>query len=192
MSKVKKKTRFATVNEPKKVNIIEERKAPNTNKATKLWMSCFTDYLEEKELPKLNELDIQNLPEILENFYSEVRKKERKDNPEPAQHEDDARLYKNTTLKAIRGALARHFKETHSIDIISGERFLWANAVFEGMQKINKAKGKGNIISKPPMDDSDLAKITQYFKEGMGGPLNPALLQEICLFYVVLYMCRRG
>lgn len=60
------------------------------------------------------------------------------------------------------------------------------------MIKINKEKGKGVINSKPPIEDVDLLKLTTFFKKGMQGPPDPALLQEICLFYIVMYMCRRG
>lgn len=196
--KKKKTSRFKTVNDNKKQAIFDKRKKPNTNKATKLWLNCFCDYLLEKDYNTLEELPTNELPLVLEQFYSEVRKKESKNSPpvpeNSAENDDDdpERLYKNTTLKAIRGALARHFKETRSIDIISSEKFIRANQIFEGVQKINKEFGTGNIVSKPPIDDADLAKITEYFERGMNGPTNPALLQELCLFYVVLYMCRRG
>lgn len=198
-SKSAKKSRFKTVNDTKKQHIFDQRKKPNTNKATKLWLNCFKDYLLEKNYNTMEELTNDELPLVLEQFYTEVRKKEGKSNPErekamPENDDDDDpnRLYKNTTLKAIRGALARYFKEKRSIDIISSEKFLRANEIFQGVQTINKQFGKGNIVNKPPIDDADLAKITEYFETGMNGPTNPALLQEICLFYMVLYMCRRG
>lgn len=194
MSKLQKKTRFATSTADKQEKIIQERSRPNTQRATKLWINCFTDYLQEKELPTIDELTIQNLPGILEQFYSEVRKKEVRDDPEGAAEnsEELGKLYKNTTLKAIRSALTRYFKDKLCIDIISNEAFIRANSIFAGIQKINKALGKGNVVSKPPLEDIDLKKITDYFKEGMSGPPNAALLQEIVLFNTVLYMCRRG
>lgn len=188
-----KKSRFGTTTEEKTQYVMDKRKAPNTNKATKLWLQCFTDYLLEKDLPKIETLTINTLPTILENFYTDVRKKEAQSNPEnEAGDDDDQRLYKNTTLKAIRAALGRYFKEKLSIDIMSNENFIRANQIFEGVQRINKEKGKGNVTNKPPIDDSDLTKITHYFRQGMNGPPNPGLLQEVVLFYVLLYMCRRG
>lgn len=189
--KSKKTKRHVTVTEKGVDEILEKRKRPNTNRATKLWFACFTEYLEEKELPKVEEISNDDLPKILEQFYTEVRKKEAKNVP-PEEMKDDIRLYKNSSMKAIRGALARHFKETRSIDIIASEKFIRANEVFKGVQQINKAKGLGTIISKPPIDDSDLHRITTYFKAGMAGPPNAELLQECLLFYIILYMCRRG
>lgn len=195
MSTTTKKTRFGKASESKKEYIISQRKKPSTHKATKLWMNCFTDYLAEKELPKLDDITREQLPQILEQFYSEVRKKEVRDNPEEnslEEEENTAALYKNTTLKAIRSALNRYFKDKLGIDIISSEPFIKANAIFEGVQKINKALGKGNIVSKPTLEDVDLKKITEYFKSGMAGPPNPTLLQQIVLFNAIMYMCRRG
>lgn len=196
MSERKKTSRFGTVNSSEKNLILSKRKAPNTNKATRLWLTCFTDYLLEKDLPKIENISTETLPFILEQFYSEVRKKESTASPPNEQateeEKDDAKLYKNTTLKAIRAALTRYFKETKSIDIINNESFIRANEIFDGMQKINKEKGKGNVISKPPIDDCDLMKISHYFRQGMNGPPNPSLLQEVVLFYVLFYMCRRG
>lgn len=75
---------------------------------------------------------------------------------------------------------------------MSNEKFVRANAIFQGVTKINKEKGKGFIVSKPPIEDVDLLKLTTFFREGMSGPPNPTLLQEICLFYIVMYMCQRG
>lgn len=147
MSKMKKKSRFGSSNEEKCAEIIQQRSKPNTQKATKLWINCFTDYLAEKELPKIETLNRENLPKILEHFYAEVRKKEIHAHPDNAPENDGetGALYKNTTLKAIRGALARYFKDKLCIDIMSNEAFICSNQIFEGVTKINKSLGKGNI-----------------------------------------------
>lgn len=188
--------RFSTTNSKKSDYIRSKGKSDNTNKATKLWLQCFMDYLLEKQLPAIDKITTPELPFILEQFYSDVRKKEAQANPPHEQavneEDDDSRLYKNTTLKAIRAALTCYFKTNLSINIVSNESFIKANEIFEGVQHINKQKGKGNIVSKPPIDDTDLVKITTYFKDAMNGPANPTILQEIVLFYTVFYMCRRG
>ena len=46
-------------------------------------------------------------------------------------------------MHTIRAALARFFCDKKGIDIISNERFIQANAIFTGLQKINKKKGLG-------------------------------------------------
>ena len=50
-------------------SILEGRNAKNTKRATKSNIKIFHDYLMEKKLPKLDELDIIELPSILEKFY---------------------------------------------------------------------------------------------------------------------------
>ena len=42
--------------------------------------------------------------------------------------------------------------------------------MFEGVTKINKEVGLGNIRSHPPIDDSDPCKLNDYFKQEMEGP----------------------
>lgn len=192
MDKKPKTSRFKTSKPRDTEYVLSKRKKPNTNKATRLWLTCFTDYLAEKKLPTIDKLLDGQIPFILEQFYTEVRKKEKRDYAQDEEDDNDARLYKNTSLKAIWAALTRYFKETQSINIMSNKNYIRANEIFEGVQKINKEKGKGNIVSKPPIDDTDLVKITAYFKSAMNGPPNPVLLQEIVMFYTLLYMCHHG
>ena len=66
---------FKTLNNDEKQKILKNRKAENINKATELWVSCFKQYLLEKQLPILELLTTDDLPDILCNFYSEVKKK---------------------------------------------------------------------------------------------------------------------
>lgn len=181
-----KKRRFATVNNEKREGIMEKWNKPNTNKATKLWVNCFTDFLEEKEYNKIDLLTDAELPTILENFYTEVRRKNLKDN-----NEEDT-MYSNTTLRAIRAALNRYFKEKRGIDIISNNAFIKANQLFTRMQKINKEEGRGTIKHKEPISKPDLQKLNTYFEQNMEGPPNPKLLQEYVIFNIIYYTGRRG
>lgn len=181
-----KKRPFATVNEEKKDYIMNKRNKPNTNKATKLWMNCFQEYLEEKNHPKVEDIEDSQLPSILENFYTEVRRKNLKENAQ----EDT--MYSNTTLRAIRAALNRYFKEKKGIDITSNSAFIKANELFTGVQKINKEEGRGTIKHKEIITQADLVKLNIYFEQNMDGPPNPKLLQEYVLFNIIYYMGRRG
>ena len=136
----------------------------------------------------------------MEQFYSEIRlKKPRKsdcDNPDETEAEmkdnDPKNNYKNTTMKSVRGALNQHFKKTHGLDIISNEKFIHANGMFENIQNINKDIGLGLIKSYPPIDDSDLVKIKQYFEANMATAPNAQNLQEITIFFILFCMCHRG
>ena len=58
---------------------MSERKAKNTNRATKQWMNALTDYLKEKELGLIEGIATSDLPSILGDFYFSIRKQKKKE-----------------------------------------------------------------------------------------------------------------
>ena len=211
ITKIEKSTRFNDISSEEKEGILYKKNRENTNKSTKLWVQCFSEYLIEKGLPDVDAIDTLDLPAILEDFYACVCKKAKNSDEDDDQEgqEDTVSIpklpnaavlpkrkkktcYKNTSMKAIRGGLCCYFKDKRSIDIISGEAFIRANSVFTGILQINKEKGLGDIKSKTEMSQFDMDILQNYFKTSMAGPPNPQLLQEIIIFYVLYYMCRRG
>lgn len=172
--------RFKRCTTKDKSDIYDGRKAPNTNKATKLWMNCFSDYLKEKKLPPVYKIESDDLPNILSDFYTELRKT------------DGENDYKISTLKCIRAALNRYFKGKHGLDIIADRRFIKTNEMVKGVTRKAKLDGRGEINSKPPIEPEDLKKISDYIDKNMSGPPNGVLLQEAVLFYIIYYMCHRG
>ena len=191
--------RFKSTTREQKDVIYNARKSENTNRATRTWVTCFNEYLAEKNLPHEADLDLQDLPSILADFYVELRKKNVKKIahklgdggkvvPQNAELDD----YKNTSLKCIRAALNRHFKGTRNIDIISNPLFIQCNEMFQGVTKKGKRESRGEIDSKPPIEPEDLDKIAEYFKLNMKGTPNPTKLQEMLLFYIIYFGGRRG
>lgn len=178
--KVKGKSRFFTKTSTQKQNILDGRKAASTNKATKVWMKCFNDYLTEKDLPDADTILIDELPDVLTNFYTELRKAD-------AQGE-----YKTSTLKCIRAAINRYYKNSKSLDILSDPRFIRSNEMFTGVARKAKEEGRGETASRPPIEEDDMKKISAYFAEHLNGPPNPEKLLEMALFSIIYYMCRRG
>lgn len=177
----KKKSRFKTVQIEEKNDTMGQRKAPSTNQATKLWVKCLRQYLSEKKLPALEDMETKDLPDMLENFYIELRKA------------DCQGEYKTSTLKCIRAALNRYFKEERSLDILNDQRFIRCNEMFTGVTRKAKLEGRGETESMPPIEPEDLQLISEYFQRNMDGPANPQKLQEIVLFNIIYYMgrCRR-
>ena len=57
---------------------------------------------------------------------------------------------------------------------------------------MNKEAGLGVTCSYPPIENIHLKRIVEYSKEKMLEPPNAKNLQEIMIFYVLFYMCRRG
>ena len=64
--------------------------------------------------------------------------------------------------------------------------------MFQGVTKKGKREGRGEVESKPPIDEEDMDKLSKYFKKNMRGPPNPMKLQEMLFFYVIYYGGRRG
>ena len=67
--------RFKTLSKGEKEMIMEGRSAENTVKATRLWVDCFREYLAEKNLPAIEDILDVDLPKVLFNFYTEVKKR---------------------------------------------------------------------------------------------------------------------
>ena len=137
-----------------------------------------------KNYANLEDIENDDLPNILTNFYTEVSKKKKGVNGDFE--------YKNTTLKCIRAAINRHFRETQSLDIIADHHFIAANEMFKGIQQKGKNEGRGEVESLPSIEEGDFQKLSNYFKEKMQGPPDPQTLQEINIFNIVYYMGQRG
>ena len=190
---------FKSTTKDVKEAIFNGRKADNTNRATITWVTCFKEYLTEKQLKPKEQLSNAELASVLSDFYVELRKKKVKkithklgqDGKVVPEH-DDRDYYKNTSLKCLRAALNCHFKATRNIDIINNEIFIQSNEMFQGVTKKGKCKGRDEIESKLPIEEEDMEKISNYFKKNMRGPPNPAKLQEMMLFNVIYYGGRRG
>ena len=169
-----------------------------------MWVNCFKDYLKENSLPSIDLISNEQLADVLCDFYVEVKKKKPNPNDQievkdegdtyfaPPVDEDTALSYKTSTLRLIRGALTRYFKDTRKLDIRSNDLFIEANEMFIGKTKHNKEKGLGNINNKPPIEDPDLSKLYSYFQSEMQKGVNPKVLQQSVLFFVTYYLCRRG
>ncbi len=91
-STAKKKYTFRQLNNEEKQKILDNRMAKNTKNATKLWIGYFKDFLQLERLPDIDSVNTDELPSILENFFSGLQIC-------PDQS------YKNSSLKCIRAAV---------------------------------------------------------------------------------------
>ena len=196
VNKIQERT-FKTSSKEDIENILEQKDPVNTKKSMKLWMNCFRQYLSAKSKPSPEDILSDELPETLQLFYAEVQKKGKKTDRQNISDDekiafDEVEGYKNTTMRTIRAAIARFYHETRSLDIISNENFIRANAIFTGIQKINNKKGLGTINRKTPINEHDISQLIEYFRVSIIADLNPRNLQNICIFNILYYMCRRG
>ena len=107
----------ATIPEEKQ-ELLEARNKKNTNHATKSNLKVQADCLGEKQLKTFEEFHDDELPDMLDTFYSDLRRK-------------DGELYKLQSLKCIRAGINRYTKEHRNIDITADPSFSIANECFK-------------------------------------------------------------
>ena len=101
-------------------------------------------------------------------------------------------LYQTSSFKVLREGLNRWFKRNKQIDIVSDERFMRANLVFDGVQVKAKKTGKGTVKNTPPITTEDLKKIGNYFFVDHVTEPSPKILQQCVQFYIMYFFCRCG
>ena len=174
-----KTARFGTSTHQEISEILEGRNAKNTNKATKNSVSALKEYITEKQLPILEETLDCDLPDLLQQFYVDARKK-------------NSDLYHTQTMKNIRSGLNRYFQEKRRINIINELEFSQANMVFKGVQVRAKKAGCGVRRSTPTIDDNDMKLLAKYFCIDHVSSPNAKVLQSNVIFNVIYYTCRWG
>ncbi len=172
-------SRFATVSTAEQKKLLERRQSKSTREQTKCHMNILRMYLMEKNLPKIEEIQDAELPNILKDFYSSVRK-------------EDSGMYKLASLKCIHASLNRFMKEERNIDIIADPRFIQANHMFKAMSVETKHQGKAVTVSKKVIEECDLQKIAEHFHHDHTEEPDPKLLQQNILFNVIYFFVCRG
>ena len=171
--------RFGNTTDSEKHEILEGRNAKNTNRATKSCITILRDYLSEKQLPAVELLDIDELPDILMDFYTNLRKV-------------DGENYKLQSLKCIRAGINRYMKAEKGIDIISSDKFVKANEMFRGVGKQLRIHGLGSTKSTPVITENDIQKISQYFHHDIMNKPDAKKIQRCVIFNIIYFFCRRG
>ena len=171
--------RFSSKSEQEKSDILEGRNAKNTKRATKSNLKTFLDFLIEKSLPKLEDMDVDTLARVLEDFYVNLKRIDGED-------------YKLQSIKCIRAGINRWTKANRNLDIISDVCFTRANEMFKGVSKIARETGKGSTKSYPVIEQEDLERIATYFLHDIVNELDPRKLQKCVLFYIIYFFCHRG
>ena len=171
--------RFHSKTEVEIERILLERTAKNTRRATKSNLKTFYNYLTEKGLPKLKDLGVLQLAEILENFYPSLRKVDGDD-------------YKLQSIKCIRAGINRWTKENRNLDIIADVRFTKANEIFKGVSKIVREKGKGSTKSTAVIAQEDLERLAIFFLHDVMNHPDPRKIQKCMIFYIIYFFCHCG
>ena len=168
--------RFGASTDEEIAEILQERNAVNTNKATKSCIRILNDYITEKHLPKLEETGDADLPALLKEFYVNARQKKNND------------LYHTQTMKNIRSG----FQENRKVNIINDDQFNEANMIFKGVQVHAKKADRGSRHHTPPITDEDMERLALYFNIDQVRRPNPSIIQRNVIFNIIYYLCRRG
>ncbi len=167
---------FKNSSKEERDKILAGRNSESTNKATKSILKIFAQYGQEKNIPSLDEISEDNLPDILFTFYL---------------YQQDGAEYKLSSIKCIRAGLNRHLKETRNIDIIADVWFTKTNELFCGVAAKARKEGCGCVSNFPVIEDEDLKQIGDYFA-GVETECNPKKLQNAVMFCIMYHLCHRG
>ena len=130
--------RFTTTMPNKQEEIFAKINASNRNHATKSSMESITEYLKEKQLPNVDDLNTDNVSDILTDFYTNLRKV-------------DGENYKLQSIKCIRARVRinSYMKANKGIDVVGSDKFVKANEMFQGVEKQLQMSGLGSVASTP-------------------------------------------
>ena len=171
--------RFGQSTEHERKQILDNRNAENTNKATKSTVGIFIEYLKEKQHAELAAISTEQLPSVLLEFYTNAKK-------------TDGGDYCVQSMKCIRVGINRYMKAERGIDIISNENFVKANEMFRGVNKQRCIEGKGSVKSTPVIIEEDLERLSTYFHHDIYNFPEPRKIQQCLIFYIIYFFCRRG
>ena len=171
--------RFGASTKDEQEQIKRDRAARNTVKSVKCSIDILRAYLKEKSLPNIEDIDLDDLPEILSGFFTDARTK-------------DGKPYTVGSMKSIRCNINRWFQDNRSVNIVTDPRFYGCNTMFKGIQVKGKREGRGERKSTEPISDGDMQLLANYFNiDHMNYP-NPRILQRNVIFNIMYYTCRRG
>ena len=158
---------------------MEGKDKKSTQCATDGFTKQFSEFLAAKNYPKLEDLVVTKLNDILYDFFSSVQ----------TQKEEQ---YVIQTLKCITAGLNRYFRKSLRVDIAKDAQFVKANEMLKTIQVESEKKGKGIKYSYPPISQIDLERISEYFAVDHITVPNPKHLQQTIVFYIIYFFCQQG
>jgi hypothetical protein len=175
-SDVEPKKRFVPVEDDDLKQLLTEKDAKSTRRATDSAVRTFKTYLRERSLNKdFEEITPSELDSTLSKLYAETRT-------------EDGELYNKSSLRSIRYGINRYLANFHSRkDIVHDKVFNEANKVFIAASKDLKRQGKGDITHYPPLELKDFHKLYDYLDSN-----NNVKLQEKVFLDLMLYFGHRG
>jgi len=157
-----------TCKDPEFHNLLHDKDARNTKRATNVALNIFNSYLTEKKLTEPE--DKKELAMVLQEFYTGVRKV-------------DGTQYSKGSLNSLRCALRRHFKASHGFDLVNDPEFINANKVFGAKSVVHQQQGLGIVDHTSVISKEDLQKL---YNSGVFCVDTPVTLQNKVFFELML------
>jgi hypothetical protein len=143
--------RLATVDEAEFRGILREKDANNTRRATNGAVKIFRTYLKAKNMPETFEnFTNEEFDDIVGKFYVEVR-------------QENGDKYQRSSLFSIRYGLNRYLSLSRKVDIMKDTAFQVSQKLFTAVTKDLKREGEGAVKHYPPIEETDLRKMHDYF-----------------------------
>ena len=166
---------FKTRSEEETKQLLDGKDKISTQRAAAGALRQFTQFLQYKRLPNIEDITVAELNGILYKFYSAMQ---------PQRRTED---YSVQSIKCIRSGLSRHFRKELGVDIAKDALFVQANEMFKAITVEAKKKGKGVKQLYPQISQLDLERIAEYFAHD-----HVTTLQQNMIFDIIYYFCSRG
>ena len=134
-------------------------------------------------LQDFKNLPVNELTEVLRQFYGTVLSKNRKE-------------YSKSGMINLQSGINRHLRSppnNKTFDLMNDREFTQANLVFTGRLRDNKDKGLDTSSPHTPIEKEDLQRLfTEYFAQAVGDQINTEVFLHKVFFDIMYYTGRRG
>ena len=146
----------------------EASSAKNTKKSTATWLKIYNSWATCRGigLREIDQIPPEELDNILQLFYVEVRKQ-------------DGQEYEPQCLKVMRAGIDRYLREKeYGVSIVKGEAFRKSQDVLEGVARQLRKKGKGKVPNRARSLSNDEVAIL-WDSGQLGGETPRSLIQTL-------------
>ena len=170
-------SRFAVISQEKREQLIADKDAKNTKRATKVAWNALQSWLQaRKKAMDPATISKEDLDQLLAQFFLEAR-------------QQNGELYKVSAFRGIRSGIARKFKQLRQFDIINDPVFGSSKTSYLAQNVDMKKQGMGKIKHKEAITETDLARLQS---SGVLSTDTPKSLLRKVFFDLEYYFCRRA
>ena len=128
-------------------------------------------YLKAKNMPETFENSTnEELDDIVGIFYVEIR-------------QENGDKYQRSSLFSVRYGLNRHLSLSRNVDIMKDTAFQVSQKLFTAVTKDLKREGKGAVTHYPPIEETDIKKMYDYFNVNDNVKLQRKVFVDVMLYF---------